>query len=106
MLVDAGQCPKIYQFGWEMTPNRGEFSTLTSYFESEFNTPNKCFGISICRNTTTFAVIDKLRQIFTLIKSLAQFLLIIFHSHSLFGAGIFHSDTQTRLHFWDTDAGS
>ena len=28
------QCPKICRFGWEMTPNGGQFSTLTSDFKS------------------------------------------------------------------------
>ena len=96
------QCPKICQFMWEMTPNRGELSTLTSYFGSELNTPNKCFGISIWRNTTTSDVTHTLPLIFTLIESIGMFLLSNFHSYSLFGAGIFHSDSQTRLHFWDT----
>ena len=68
-----------------MTPNRREFSTPTSYFGSEFNTPSKHFSINICRNTTTIALTHKSPRIFTLIKSTAQFLLNIFHAHSLFG---------------------
>ena len=97
------QCPKIGWFGWEMTPNGEQFSTLTSDFQCEFLTLSWWFGISDCDNTANKAITNWNYHSFLYESNSCHIFIQIFHSHSLFGARIFHSDTQAKLQFWDTE---
>ena len=60
------------------------------------------FGISDCDNTANKAITNWHYHSFLYKSNSCHISLQIFHSHSLFGARIFHSDTQARSQFWET----
>ena len=86
-----------------MTPNGEQFFTLTSDFQGEFLTFSWWFGISDCHNAATKAIVDQNHYRFLHKFNSSHIFLHIVPSHSLFWARIFHSDTQARLQFRDTD---
>ena len=79
-----------------MTPNGGSFPTPSSYFWTVFPTPNIYFDIGDCCNTEITAVFD-INRIYS--SHLAPNFPL---SLSLW-IQIFHSDTQARYQFWNTE---